>query len=45
LLKGYQNVTRPTVLKIQAGTYPEALLMNKALRLEPVGGTVRIQKP
>jgi hypothetical protein len=42
---GYENVTRPTVLIIRAGTYREHMLLNKVLRLEPVGGTVRLEKP
>ena len=45
VLHGYQHVVKPTVLKIQAGTYPETFLLNKVLRLEPMGGTVLIQKP
>ena len=42
---GYDHVLKPTVIKIEAGKYPETLLLNKVLRLEAMNGTVRIQKP
>jgi hypothetical protein len=43
---GYQAAQSATIVKIHQGIYLEALLLNnKVLRLEPVGGTVIIQKP
>lgn len=38
--QAYDRVSRPAVVRIQAGTYREVFNFEKALRLEPKGGTV-----
>jgi hypothetical protein len=43
--QGHAAARDGTRLLIQAGDYPEVLLLNKIVRLEPRSGTVRLGKP
>lgn len=44
--QAYDAVTRPAVIRIQSGTYPQNFLLNgKILRLEPLNGPVLLGTP